>query len=504
MTNSLASHVALAFLLAAAVGSAHAQSPARHIRITLKPAGAAQDADRIAVTVRVTGITAAAGRALFDTPLITAGEPGPSFTDAGVVASDASGPLPLLVTDDTSDAGGFVRLRHFLATRATSGTITLTYVALVPPANAPRRSGPPFDLRRNDGGVSGSGAGLLVLPVDTAMYQTRIIWDLSEMPRGTHAVSSLGVGTLSLSTTMETLRATYFMVGPVQSLPARGSTGDFSAWWLGTPHFDAPGVMMWTRRAYGAMRSFFRDTSTAGFLMFGRPGSIATSGGAALTNSFMISFGTDTESVASLHFLLAHELAHHWLGSLAGPPGTMSWFGEGLAEYYRLRLPFLVKLIDVDTYADGLLHATHDYFANPRIRLPNDSIQAGFWKDGDVRRLPYQRGFMYFANLDATLRRTSRGEQSLDTVIHALLASHRDSRAYDVATWLRIVSRALGPNAAGMARADLDAMLGGAIIMPPDDAFGPCFTRREIALPSGTSYEWVRSTSAATTDCLLP
>ena len=129
MTNSLASHVALAFLLAAAVGSAHAQSPARHIRITLKPAGAAQDADRIAVMVRVTGITAAAGRALFDTPLITAGEPGPSFTDAGVVASDASGPLPLLVTDDTSDAGGFVRLRHFLATRATSGTITLTYVA---------------------------------------------------------------------------------------------------------------------------------------------------------------------------------------------------------------------------------------------------------------------------------------------------------------------------------------------------------------------------------------
>ncbi len=483
--------------------AAHAQARKPELHILLAPMGAAPDADRIAVTLHVTGVRAAEGTEIFDAPVITAGEPGPSFTESGVTASDARGPLPLRIIDDTTDAGGFARLRHYLVTRAVHGAVTLGYVALVPPPGAARRSGPPFDLRRDGGGISGSGSGLLVLPVGTGMYRTRITWDLSAMPKGARAVTSLGVGDVSLNTTMETLRATYFMVGPLQSIPARGAVGDFSAWWLGTPHFDAPSVMGWTRRAYGALRTFFRDTTSLPFTMFGRPGSIATSGGAALTNSFVIGFGADSESDVSIHFLLAHELAHHWLGSLTGPPGTMSWFSEGLAEYYRLRLPFVVKLIDVGTYADGLSRATHDYYANPRIRLPNDSIQAGFWKDGDTRRLPYQRGFMYFAALDATLRRSSGGTQSLDTVIRAMLASRRAGGANDLTTWLRLVRRALGPQAAAAAQSDLDAMLDGAIIVPPDDAFGPCFTRRDLALPSGAAYEWVRTTPATPANCVL-
>ena len=53
----------------------------------------------------------------------------------------------------------------------------------------------------------------------------------------------------------------------------------------------------------------------------------------------MIEYGTAGRTQAAMNFMFTHEMVHHFVGSLEGPPGTSSWFGEGLAEFYKIRVP---------------------------------------------------------------------------------------------------------------------------------------------------------------------
>jgi predicted metalloprotease with PDZ domain len=107
------------------------------------------------------------------------------------------------------------------------------------------------------------------------------------------------------------------------------------------------------------------------------------------------------------------------------------------------------------------------------IGTPNDDIPAGFWKDTRIRVLPYDRGSLYFATVDAQIKAASRGDRSLDDMVREMLAERRAGRPMDLALWKKLLARELG--AKGLSQ--FDAMLGGATILPSSDAFGPCFER---------------------------
>ena len=458
----------------ASPGSSGDSLPRPRLAVRLHPGRTAEVVDHVDVTMTLTGVTAVADTPFLQVPIIIAGMPAAVYRDGEVVALDAGGPLELAMTEDRSDATGFQQFRRFAARRNSAGSIEVRYTAAVPPPGSPRRSGPPFDLRSEAGGFSGAGYGFLILPIDEREYDLDLDWDLADMAAGARGVSSLGPGHVRTTGKPERLDGSYVMAGPLGRYPEDAGTKPFNAWWLGSPPFDVARLMAWTERAHAALQTFFRDSNAPPFMMFARAGSIRAAGGAALENSFMIGLGTEPQSESSMHFLLAHEMAHHWIGVLEGRPGATSWYSEGLAEYYKLMLPLRGGLIDPDAFVEELDRSTSRYYTNPRQTIPNDSVAAGFWSDSNVRLVPYQRGLMYFADLDAKLRVASAGQRSLDDVLLAFLDSGRHGVALTAESWTAAVTAELGPRA----KTDLDAMFGGAVIVPPPGAFGPCFTRR--------------------------
>src|SRR5690606_31575291 len=194
-------------------------------------------------------------------------------------------------------------------------------------------------------------------------------------------------------------------------------------------------------------------------------------------DSFAFTYGPKSE-IGDLRGLLAHEMLHAWVRSLdesMDRPGGLdrSWFGEGLAVHYQRMLPYRAGLIDADAFLDDLNKTAGRYYTNVMIGTPNAEIPAGFWRDTRIRVLPYDRGSLYFASLDAKVREASAGKRSLDDIVRAMLAERRAGRPMDEALWRRLLRAEFGQTGID----DFEAMLAGGTVLPPSDAFGPCFQR---------------------------
>jgi predicted metalloprotease with PDZ domain len=82
---------------------------------------------------------------------------------------------------------------------------------------------------------------------------------------------------------------------------------------------------------------------------------------------------------------------------------------------------------------------------------------------------------LYFAAVDSAVRNNTDGTRSLDDMLLAFVERQRAGQPVDGDTWRELVENELG--AAGDEA--LDAMLAGDLVIPPSDAFGPCFARYE-------------------------
>ncbi|NYF90170.1 hypothetical protein RBB79_11350 [Tunturiibacter empetritectus] len=80
---------------------------------------------------------------------------------------------------------------------------------------------------------------------------------------------------------------------------------------------------------------------------------------------------------------------------------------------------------------------------------------------------------MYFAVLDGELRAASNGKQSLDDLLLAMVDRRRHSLLADQAAWVELLRSHLGEKG----KAEFEAMLDGAVVLPRPQDFGPCFTR---------------------------
>lgn len=385
--------------------------------------------------------------------------------------SDARGMLPVEMTDAPQDGDNLERT--WKALRPPEGPVTAAYRVPIDPAQA-ELAKPQYELRAGEGGISGAGNAFLVLPADKAARDVSVSWDLSRAGKDARGVSSIGVGDARSSRplTSDQLGGTYYMAGRIGTY----AKGPFFSAWQGTFAFDGPELMDWASRLQKFYGAFF-DQRPASFGVFARTNRLNPGSGIGLTDSFAFTFSEKTP-IADLESLLAHEMVHAWINSLSdsmdAPGGLgLSWFGEGLAVHYQRLLPYRAGLISKEAFLDDLNSTAGRYYTNALIDTPNERIAEGFWKDTRIRALPYDRGSLYFASVDAQIRAASQGKRSLDDVVRAMLAERRAGHPMDLPLWKRLLEQELG--AKGLI--DFDAMLAGATVLPPSDAYGACFER---------------------------
>jgi M61 glycyl aminopeptidase len=417
-------------------------------------------------------------------------------------ATDERGPIPLdrrVATDPES--GEFLEIK---ASRAPVGSITLRYRACsVPAAERGARQG----LRHDSTGIGGLGAYFLALPDSNHPHRIRVEWGLPacapgpeieieieiELERlgGMQALSTFGAGPGPVETTgmLSKLRmASYFVGRPTMVTVDRGSLHVRSAW-FGAPSFDPIDAGTWAARAYAAERAFFADEDPAPYQIFVRvlPAMRDRSNGMGQLSSFLSAIGPATSFGPGLRTNMAHEMMHRWLGlglRLAGPDGSNFWFTEGFTVHYARALMLRAGLISPEEFLSELKGATTRYFSNEHASASNEEIRRGFFDDDALSVVPYTRGALYAAELDAAIRRASGGARSLDDVMRELyrlsLSSERAPenelglRELPQSTFREAVSRELGPP--GVARFEA-VILRGERPEPPSEAFGPCFKR---------------------------
>ncbi|MFC0202838.1 M61 family metallopeptidase [Novosphingobium soli] len=485
MSHRLTAPILLAALpVMAMCGVAHAappgEAPAPGIRVTLAPASpdAGQHVPYVDVTVVAEGMARAAGEPLFRLPLVANTVVTSAEQVSGLTMTDRQGTVPARAADVEEDASN--RTRVWRAARAVDGTLTLRYRVAID-ADAPPLALPQYEMRTELGGFSAAGNAFLILPDDAVSRRSSVHWDFSAYGSGGSGVSSLGLGDAASREPLPSskLASMYYMGGRPGTYSAE-KDGFFAAW-QGTPPFPMPPLMAWAAGLHRFYGSFF-GYAPPSFGVFGRTNPRNPGSGIGLTDSFAFTFN-NTSKPAELRSLLAHEMLHAWVNSLDTSMDTAggldrSWFGEGLAVHYQRLLPYRAGLISAEDFLDDLNETAGRYYTNIKINVPNAEIPAGFWRDTRIRVLPYDRGSLYFAATDAAIRKASGGQRSLDDLVRTMLSERRAGKPMDEALYRRLLHAELGN--AGISA--FEAMLKGATVLPPSDAFGPGFHRVEKPL----------------------
>jgi predicted metalloprotease with PDZ domain len=475
------------FTTASLAPCAACAAPVPQLTITLTPAAAGPDGNIPYVDVQVVApdMRVAAGRPLLRLPLVSSNVTTVANSLEGLRVTDSGGALSLTTRDD--QPSGLMFFRHWYAARAVAGTLTIRYRAPITNALNPGGAAPPLELRTEDGGFSADASTFLVLPDSDNTYRIALRWNFAALGPKAVGLSTLGAGDVgAVAVDQSTQRALntlydsglYVMGGLVHVYPSPLPEDGFMSAWQGSPPFDAAGLMRWTRSLYGSYLRFFRAPPQRPYEVFLRRNLINAGGGVEVGGSFVGTFDRQTQE-QDFKLTLAHEMVHTFAPALDAPEGLLSsWYAEGLAVNYERVLPWRARRISTADFLGDLNKTAARYYTDQLNDTPNSQIPARFWADTRVRVLPYDRGSLYFAQLNAEVRRSSHGRRSLDDLVLQMNARHRQGQPLDEAAWVSLVRQALGSRGVAQFR----AMMSGKLVVPPSDAFGPCFERTTAPL----------------------
>jgi hypothetical protein len=406
------------------------------------------------VTMVVEGVATPAGK-----PLLTHLNGAPNialpFRVEGLAATDDKGDLPLASKD-----GG----RTYTAARDAVGKLTVTYRRPISAATGGSLS----TIPTVDGpGVSGIANMLFPLPTSAQRYHLTMDWDLSAMPAGSTAVTSVGEGLHIDAPSVPMAKLNYIMImaGKIKREPDP-PVGSFSAVWTGDPTFDAAKAMQWASRLHHFMSRFFADPVELPYHVFMR--AHAGGNGVAAPMAFTIGYNARTtpEGVESL---LGHEMTHTWTAADIG-----KWYSEGNAVYYQTLLPWRAGMMPTEKRLRDINLTAVRYYTNDVLNAPDSDVLPNFWSDMRYNVLSYDRGALYFAVLNGKIRRKSGGKRSVDDLIRAMVQLDREDKPITEQTWVDLLQKELGDEGPAIHK----GMMSGTLrLVPESDDYGPCFRR---------------------------
>lgn len=456
-----------AFVALSVVQAVAAEPPRLDVVLSPHATGDANSYLGVKMTLQAPGLKA--GDALVRMPLKLVGIPTPDWPDDALQARDDQGAIPLSKSEEPPTPQGVYR--RWLVGRATVGDVVIGYKAPPRKITAATNNGPLFDLREENGGFAGSGNGFMVAPVAGGPWKVRLTWDLSTAAPGARGVWSLGEGTVDAVVPSEVLQFSYYYVGPLKSYPAKADPG-FAFYWLSDPPFDPDVLGQKMKALYGSMAAFF-DDKEASYRVFVRQNPYLGTGGTGLARSFMFGYHPPAKpTVDSLQGLLAHEMAHTW-PAMQGDHGETSWYSEGMAEYYSTVLSWRAGAISTEGLLKTFNERADAYYSNPYVRATGAEAAKKFWTDPVAQTVPYGRGWTYLQQVDAAIREASKGKRSLDDIVTEIRRRQVANRPYGIPAWLELVGAEIGVE---KARAQYDFMVGGGLLVPPSNLYGPCLT----------------------------
>ncbi len=471
-----------------------APAPTTPADVTLELAPACDADSNVPAALTVSLSMPASARLVFRLDDEVMGTSGVAALITEATAEDDRGPLPLA-------RGVRDRVLEFTPSRVSTGTITFRYRARSVSATEP---GALEGLRHDATGIGGHGRHFLVLPDSQRGYRTRVRWGAAQCPAATRGEGMSTFGGAAPSDTVGELialrEATYYWGTPKQTATDDGALHLRTAW-FGQPAFDVAAAGAYAAQVWAAERTFFADDDPSPYTVFVRvlQSHQDRANGMGQQTSYLSWIGPRTTFARRLKINIAHEMLHRWLGlrlRLRGPEGTAYWFSEGFTTHYGLLIAFRAGLLSIDEYLETLNDIANRHFDNKRAGATNDEIRRDFFRDPALAFLPYSRGALYAAELDAALR--TAGKRSLEEILRAL---YRDARAPAGRGGLppdavrKLVQAELGR--AGIERYDA-VIVRGKDPDPPAGAYGPCFTRTTRE-PKG--FVWVRVSGVTDAQC---
>ena len=330
-------------------------------------------------------------------------------------------------------------------------------------------------------GVVGRGMGFLLLPENSTSRASGFDWDLSALPPGSTGVITAGNGATVVPGPPSELGFQWMLAGPAQVFKSTRTPG-FEAYLLGRQPFDIAPVVEWADRGYATLASSLKYLGAPPYRVFFRAldvpsyatGSAHEAGGGALMTAGD-TFGK--QSLDDYKTTIFHEMAHQWVGV---PAGMRAWFVEGLTVYLTATLPCQYAMAEPAFCAKGVNANAADYYGAPARNWSLARIDGVGSADEKTRRVPYGRGMLYFAQVNAQLLARSQGRRSVLDVLAPMFEDQAKGMRLDEAAWEAMLLRELGQPAVDEFRASV--IEGGKTIVPPSDAFGPCLSRVPVKM----------------------
>jgi predicted metalloprotease with PDZ domain len=282
-------------------------------------------------------------------------------------------------------------------------------------------------------------------------------------------VSSLGDGdVVGAAGPVERMGRIVVMAGRLHHVPAVIRAGKFEAVWAGDPGFDPRPAMRWTRRLHAWMVRFFETPDDPAYRVFLRNnGGLNAGGGVAFPNSFFATWGPGVNG-ESLKGILGHEMVHTFTENDLG-----RWYVEGDAVYYQVQLPWRAGMVSTAQYLRDINLTAARYYTNLEIHAPEAEIDPNFFKDPWINTLDYDRGALYFAQLNAMIQKRSGGKRSIDDLIRIMVRKGRNGADIVNDTWYDLIRKEIGEDAVTLTK----SLLAGGVVVPDSNAYGPCFRR---------------------------